>query len=227
GGGAGGGGGGVVAGGGGFGGGVLAARRRLRADRVPVLRLEHRPAGARDAVRGVAGHLRRPRPAPVGRVPGGLGIRAGRVPDPAAGAAPARLYHGGVAERGDLGVPGEPVVAVVAARRGDRAGRRVLRDPDLGAAGHGPRRVRDRRVPGARDLPGVPRRKRQHPGRLHNQVHAPRVPRPRRGDRRVRLHDPFFFGGRWGGAPVRAGAKAPPPPPPRRAHTSPPPRGAL
>jgi hypothetical protein len=52
-----------------------------------------------------------------------LGLRPGRLADPAAGAAAARVHHGGHDQLRVPRVPGEPVVALVAGRRGDRARR--------------------------------------------------------------------------------------------------------
>src|ERR1700693_4128321 len=55
--------------------------------------------------RRVSSHLRGPGPASGRRVPGGLGLRAGRLADPAAGAAPARVHH---RVHDQLGVPRLP-----------------------------------------------------------------------------------------------------------------------
>ena len=182
-----------------------AARRDLRPGRLLVLRLQHRPAGPRDALGRLPGHLRRAGPAPVRGLPGRLGLRPGRVPDPAAGPAPARFHHRRHHQRRMVRLPGQPVVAVVAGRGGDRARGRLLRHPHLGPARHRPRPVRDRGVPGPRGLLRGPCGQRQHPERVHHQVHPARLPRPRRGDRRLGVHHPGLRRIRGGRAAGRGG----------------------
>ena len=71
------------------------------------------------------------------------------------------------------GYTGEPVVGLVDHRRAHHPRGRLLRHQDLGAAGHRPRRVRDRCVPGACHLPGGARGQQQHLVGLH----APNTPR--------------------------------------------------
>jgi hypothetical protein len=162
----------------------------LRPGRVPVLRGEHRPAGARDAGCGIGGHLRGPRPAPVHRLPGGLGIRAGRILDPAIGAAPARLHHGRDPERRDQRIPGGPVVAVGTARRADRAGGGVLRHPHVGAARHHPRHLRGRGLPRAGRLLHRARRSANTASVFTTKYTPAGFHGLTGGDRRFGVHDP-------------------------------------
>ena len=145
-----------------FAGGVAAAGGDLRTGRGLVLRLQHWPAGPRDAVVRFAGHVRGPGPAPGRRLPGGVGICACGPADPPAGPAPARVHHRRHAQLGVPRLPGQPVVAVGHRGRADRAGRRPLRCPDLGPARHGARAVRDRRLPRPGNLPYRARRQSQH-----------------------------------------------------------------
>ena len=166
-------------------GGLAAAGGRLRPGGMPALRLVHRAAGPGDARRGIAGHLRGPRAAPGRRLPGRLGLRPGRLADPAAGAAAARVHHGGHDQLRVPRVPGEPVVAVVAGRRGDRARRRLLRRPGLDQVRHHPRDLRDRGVPGAGRVLRGARGQPQHRAGLH---HALLPHRADRRDRRLGVH---------------------------------------
>ena len=142
----------------------------------------------RDSCRRIAGHLRGPRHPPGRRVPRGLGVCPGRLADSAAGAAAAWLHHRGDAQFRDLRLPGQPVVAVVDTRSADRAGGRLLRRQDIGPARHHSRAVRDRRVPGARRVPGRARGQPQHPVCVRHEVHPERLPRHLRGDRRLGVH---------------------------------------
>ena len=122
---------------------------------------------------------------PAVGLPGRLGLRPGRLADPAAGAAAARVHHGVHDQRRVPRLPGEPVVAVVAGRRGDRARRRLLRRPDLGRVRHHPRDFRDRGLPGAGRVLRGARGQPQHRAGLH---HALLPHRADRRDRRLGVH---------------------------------------
>jgi hypothetical protein len=83
-----------------------------------------------------------------------------------------RLHHRGHDQRRVAWLPGEPVVAVGAGGRPDRARGRLLRRADVGTAGDRPGPVRDRGVPRPCGLPARARRQPQHGQRVHHQVHA-------------------------------------------------------